>query len=234
MTKKKQENSQSSLFLATTVLLAVIAVIMGVMGVVYQKRQRAADSSSKAAPAVERAMTATPQNPATPKPAQETAEPELQTAEEQKADNTAQPEEKYYEVRLFFIQPVDGGRFILKSTLVPVAYSNEQLLFASVSALLEGPPVKDINKGFISMIPDGSKLLSARIDNGIAYLNFNENIRFNTFGTDGYEAELKQIVYTATEFPTVSSVKFLIENREIDYLSEGINISRPLSRSSFR
>ena len=61
-----------------------------------------------------------------------------------------------------------------------------------------------------------------------------EQFEFNTVGMDGYQAQLMQIVYTATEFGTVNSVQFLIEGQKKEYLgSEGIWIGSPLSRSSF-
>ena len=42
-----------------------------------------------------------------------------------------------------------------------------------------------------------------------------------------------QIVYTATEYSTVNSVQILIDGQKKEYLSEGVWIGSPLSRSSF-
>ena len=85
----------------------------------------------------------------------------------------------------------------------------------------------------MTLIPAGSKLLSARVSDGVAYLSFNEEFMVNSYGVDGYRNQLMQIVYTATAFSTVSSVQFLIEGEVIPYLSEGIWIGSPLSRGSF-
>ena len=86
----------------------------------------------------------------------------------------------------------------------------------------------------MTLIPRGAKLLSARVSNGIAYLNFNEAFEINTDGAEGYNHQLEQIVFTATSFSTVNSVQFLIEGKKLKYLgSEGVWIGSPLSRSQF-
>ena len=57
---------------------------------------------------------------------------------------------------------------------------------------------------------------------------------YNRFGIEGYAGQLKQVVYTATTFPTVQDVQILIEGETRDYLGgEGVFIGRPLSRNSF-
>jgi spore germination protein GerM len=71
------------------------------------------------------------------------------------------------------------------------------------------------------------------IENGVAYLDFSESIKFNQFGSEGLRAELRQIVYTATEFPTVEAVQILVNGTRLDYLSsEGIYIGKPLTRQN--
>ena len=86
----------------------------------------------------------------------------------------------------------------------------------------------------MSLIPEGTKLLGAKVQNGIAYLDFSENFEFNSYGVEGYNGQLMQIVYTATNFSTVKSVQFLIEGKKKEYLgSEGQWIGSPLSRSAF-
>lgn len=131
------------------------------------------------------------------------------------------------EVKLYYVMPEENGLFTLKSNLVTIKYDGKQELTATLNALLSN---KKFDKNHYNMIPDGTKLLSITVENGVAYLNFNDAFRFNTFGIDGYKAQLNQVVYTATEFDTVKEVKILIEGKEIDYLHEGVDISKPLRR----
>jgi len=57
---------------------------------------------------------------------------------------------------------------------------------------------------------------------------------YNHYGIEGYAGQLKQVVYTATAFPTVQDVQILIEGSKRDYLGgEGVFIGKPLSRNSF-
>jgi spore germination protein GerM len=82
----------------------------------------------------------------------------------------------------------------------------------------------------ISLIPSGVKVLSAAVRGATAYINFSEEFQFNSYGAEGYAAQLRQIVWTVTEFPTVQEVQVLIEGRRTDYLGEGIWIGSPINR----
>lgn len=82
----------------------------------------------------------------------------------------------------------------------------------------------------VSLIPSGTRILSATVRGNTAYINFSEDFQYNTYGVEGYAAQLKQIVWTATEFPNVENVQILIEGRRVDYLGEGIWIGSPLNR----
>jgi spore germination protein GerM len=97
---------------------------------------------------------------------------------------------------------------------------------------LQGPTAEEQRKGLISLIPQGTRVLSATVRGSTAYISFSEEFQFNTSGAEGYVAQLRQIVWTATEFPTVKDVQILIDSRRIDYLGEGIWIGGPLSRDT--
>lgn len=103
----------------------------------------------------------------------------------------------------------------------------------ALNQLLQGPSASESSTGCRSLIPAGTRLLSASIKNGVAILNFSEEFQFNQFGAEGSLAQLMQVVYTATEFSTVKSVQIMIEGQKKDYLTEGVWIGSPLNRSSF-
>ncbi|MBQ9626149.1 MAG: GerMN domain-containing protein, partial [Treponema sp.] len=104
----------------------------------------------------------------------------------------------------------------------------------TIKALLAGPQSSEKS---MTLIPEGTRLLSATVRNGIAALNFSEEFEFNAIGADGYRGQLMQIVFTATEFATVESVQFLIEGQRKDYIGSGEDvwmwIGSPYTRSSF-
>ena len=114
-----------------------------------------------------------------------------------------------------------------------IAASDSPLL-DSLDALLKGPSEDEIRKKLISLVPQGTKLLSVQVRGSTAFLNFNEAFMYNHYGIEGYAGQLKQVVYTATSFPTVQDVQILVEGQKHDYLGgEGVYIGTPLSRNSF-
>ena len=143
------------------------------------------------------------------------------------------PTAKMRSSSLFFVRIDDDGVIVRQEVKRPVAVSDSPLL-DSLAALLKGPSEDEIRKKLISLVPMGTKLLSAQVRGSTAFLNFNEAFMYNHYGIEGYAGQLKQVVYTATSFPTVQDVQILIEGEKHDYLGgEGVYIGRPLSRNSF-
>jgi spore germination protein GerM len=143
-------------------------------------------------------------------------------------------EKKMRKSTLYFVRVDDSGGIHMIQVTRPVYYVDSPLtetMKALISALLP----EEIDKGYQSLIPSGTTILSITVKDGTATIDFNENFRFNPFGTEGSISQLRQIVYTATEFPTVKRVRFLIEGQPYTYLTpEGIDISKPLGRDSFK
>ncbi len=138
------------------------------------------------------------------------------------------------EARLFYVKVNTEGQITLKGISRSVQYSSSPLT-ETINSLLGGPSSDEINKGSLTLIPEGTRLLSARVEGNTAFLNFNEAFRFNSLGREGYLAQLKQIVYTATEFSNIDYVQILIEGDIKEYLGgEGMFIGDPLSRESFQ
>ena len=99
-----------------------------------------------------------------------------------------------------------------------------------LKALIAGPNAEEKRRGLISLIPPETEILSAEVRGDTAYISFSEDFQYNTYGAEGYSAQLKEIIYTVTEFSNVRYVQILIEGRRVDYLGEGIWIGSPISR----
>jgi len=102
-----------------------------------------------------------------------------------------------------------------------------------IQALIAGPNAEERQGDLISLIPGGTRLLSVTIRGDTAYINFNEDFQYNIYGAEGYNGQLRQIVFTATEFPNVSDVQILIEGSRVDFIGENFWIGSPLSREMF-
>jgi len=138
------------------------------------------------------------------------------------------------ELQLCFVN-IDGDGAVVRQVIKRKVPKSDSPLTTAINLLLQGPDTtKSAERNCMSLIPAGTKLLSAKVQGGVAYLNFNEAFEINTYGVEGYIHQLEQIVFTATAFSTVNSVQFLIEGEKRDYLgSEGVLIASPLSRGSF-
>lgn len=167
------------------------------------------------------------------------AEEQSETKEEAKESAEEKPQEKkkagpMTNAKLFFVQ-VDADGNVNRKSVVRQIPKSDSPLTDTIKALLAGPQASEKS---MTLIPEGTRLLSASVRNGIAALNFSEEFEFNAIGADGYRGQLMQVVFTATEFATVESVQFLIEGQRKDYIGSGEDvwmwIGSPYTRSSFK
>ena len=134
-------------------------------------------------------------------------------------------------VTLYFSKVDDSGQITTEKTERSIRFS-ESPLSSSIKALLKGPSGPELSEGMVTMIPAGTSLLSAWVRDSIAYLNFSESFQFNPLGADGLRAQVRQVVWVATEFPTVKSVQILIEGKNVEYLGgDNVAVGKPLKRS---
>jgi len=132
-------------------------------------------------------------------------------------------------VKLYYVVIDADGSVNYKAVNRTVA--KDSPLTNAINALLAGPTFEE--KNCSTLIPKGTKLLGVSIKDGVATLNFSDAFEFNQDGIEGYLAQLKQIINTATEFSSVNSVQFLINGQKKEYLgSDGVWIGTPLGRNS--
>jgi len=195
----------------------------------------AAKPSSEKAPADKQ-----PATPAKETPKEKTApdKPPGQTPSPPKAQQptsqppAAQPAEKPAETRdrtVYFMRE-DGADMLLAKANRKLKVSDSPMLDC-LNALLAGPSAEEKKRGLVSFVPSGTRLISAQVRQNTAYLNFNEEFRYNTLGREGCAAQLKQIIWTATEFSNVHNVQIQIEGQTVDFLMEGIAIRNPIGRN---
>ena len=77
---------------------------------------------------------------------------------------------------------------------------------AALTALLAGPSVNDKTNGFYTAINSNVKINSLTIDDGVARVDFNEQIQFQVGGSCQVSTIREQINKTLLQFPTVKSV----------------------------
>ena len=157
--------------------------------------------------------------------AEDEAENPAEDAEENTEEDTPADEEYPTQATryLYFIDVDSSGNIIP----IRVARKTEQSsapMSQSVRLLIAGLADEEVSAGLLNLVPGNSQLLSASIDNQVAYLNFNDQFRYNALGTEGVIAQLTQIVYSVTEFSSIQRVQILIDGQRVDYLNSESNI----------
>lgn len=95
-----------------------------------------------------------------------------------------------------------------------------------VETLLKGPNTKH----YISTIPEGTKLNSVKVENGICYVDFSrEFIDNQKYGSDGEEFTIYSIVNSLTEVENIEKVQFLIDGK-IEAVYSHMEIGKPISK----
>jgi hypothetical protein len=82
---------------------------------------------------------------------------------------------------------------------------------AALQELLEGPTAKETDDGYVTQIPDGVKINSLSVENGVARVDFNNALQDQVGGSCRVQAIRAQIEETLKQFSTVDSVVISIE-----------------------
>ncbi len=134
---------------------------------------------------------------------------------------------------LYWIR-IDGDGTLTRQSSVRTISKSDTPMSDVLEALFAMPLNDELRQGLRTLIPPGTRLRSAWVKDSVAFINVSEEFQFNQYGIEGALGQLSQVVFTATEFPTVKTVQILIEGQKKDYLgAEGVWIGSPLSRASF-
>lgn len=132
-------------------------------------------------------------------------------------------------IYLFFEgYPVEPGPY-----LAAVSRMGITDLQGALSALLEGASEVETAMGLSSTIPAGTELLGVEVSEGVAHVDLSGE--FETGGGSlSMMGRVAQVVYTATRFDGIQSVRFLLEGTPLDVLGgEGLIIDEPQTRAAW-
>ena len=90
---------------------------------------------------------------------------------------------------LFFIQVDDDGA-ISRHEVKRTVSSSDFPLTDALNALLAGPSADELSRNYITLIPSGTRLLSAQVRGSTAYVDFNEAFMYNRYGIEGYAGQI--------------------------------------------
>jgi len=89
---------------------------------------------------------------------------------------------------------------------------------AALEELLKGPTDSEKSERFFTSINPGVKIQKLTIENGVAKVDFDEQLEFQVGGSCRVAAISQQIIQTLKQFPTVKEVVISINGRTEDIL----------------
>jgi L,D-transpeptidase-like protein/sporulation and spore germination protein/putative peptidoglycan binding protein len=118
--------------------------------------------------------------------------------------------------------------FLQGEQLVPV-HRRGSTVRSAVSALLAGPSNAEAARQFRTQVPDGTRLRSVRVSNGVATIDLGEGFAAGR-NAETLSARIAQLVFTVTAVRRIRSVRVLISGGIPLGLFPGIALSRPITR----
>jgi hypothetical protein len=121
----------------------------------------------------------------------------------------------------------------LVSPVIVTVPKTESVGRAAMLSLLAGPSSAQRSAGVTTGVPSGTRLLGLTVDRGTATVDLSSE--FEAAGdAASVNARLAQVVYTLTQFPTVSRVAFRIDGQPVTaFPGSGTPLSRPQTRQDY-
>ena len=121
----------------------------------------------------------------------------------------------------------NGKLFVTKRT-VPATTGIGQ---AALDRMLTGPSAAEYAAGLRSRIPAGATVRGVRISAGIATVDLSSSFE-SAASPSAMPLRIAQVVYTLTQFPTVSGVRFAINGQGVTVVG-GVPVQSPQTRAMY-
>jgi hypothetical protein len=121
----------------------------------------------------------------------------------------------------------NGKLFVTKRT-VPATTGIGQ---AALDRMLTGPSAAEYAAGLRSRIPAGTTARGVRISAGIATVDLSSSFE-SAASPSAMPLRIAQVVYTLTQFPTVSGVRFAINGQGVTVVG-GVPVQSPQTRAMY-
>jgi spore germination protein GerM len=142
---------------------------------------------------------------------------------------------------LWFIEePGDDGE-IRMAEAGRLVVPGDSPLRETLELLLEGPNKTERDRRLMSLIPSGTEIASVSMSGSTAVVGISEAFADNRFGNEGLWIRIKQIVYTATQFRNVASVRIELKRKGSggawspsplgDVIGDGIYLGKAFTRA---
>ena len=121
-----------------------------------------------------------------------------------------------------------NGKLFVTQRTVPTTASVGR---AALDRLLTGPSAAEHAAGLRSQIPAGTTLHGVRISAGIATADLSSSFQ-SAASPSAMPLRIAQVVYTLTQFPTVTGVRFAIDGQGVTVVG-GVPVQSPQTRAMY-
>lgn len=131
---------------------------------------------------------------------------------------------------ILYFSDQDAMYLVPESRTVEVKDKNntEMLAKAIVEQLIKGPQNPDL----VKTVPPEARVLSVKIADNIAQVNFSEEISTKHWGgSTGESMTVSSIVDSLTELQSIKQVQILIAGKKAETLAGHLDITQPLDRN---
>lgn len=138
-------------------------------------------------------------------------------------------------VRLYYLAATDGassGEGLSLTAVDREIPATPRIARATLQALIDGPTVSEEegSDALTSAVPASTEVRGVTVDDGLATVDLAGEFESGG-GSASMHARLAQLVYTATQFPTVDAVALELDGEPVEVFSgEGLLLDGPLGR----
>ena len=122
-----------------------------------------------------------------------------------------------------------NGKLFVTMRTVPATTGIGQ---AALDRMLTGPSAAEYAAGLRSRIPAGTTVRGVRISAGIATVDLSSSFE-SAASPSAMPLRIAQVVYTLTQFPTVTGVRFAIKGQGVTVVG-GVPVQSPQTRAMYR
>jgi Immunoglobulin-like domain of bacterial spore germination/Sporulation and spore germination len=122
-----------------------------------------------------------------------------------------------------------NGKLFVTNRTVPATTGIGQ---AALDRMLTGPSAAEYAAGLRSRIPAGTTVRGVRISGGIATVDLSSSFE-SAASPAAMPLRIAQVVYTLTQFPTVTGVRFAIDGQGVTAVG-GVPVQSPQTRAMYR
>jgi len=127
---------------------------------------------------------------------------------EKSARDTPAPSQQPLNLAVYYVKFTDQKGYLVRE-IHHVAPAGDAIKAAAQEAI-KGRP---ITEGAQAIFPREAKILGVSLENGLAVINFSQEVLSANVGSEGEALGIQSMVNTLTEFPEIKAVSFQVEGK---------------------